>query len=163
MLRFIRRDQLKKDDLKGIAALMYGDVSMNSWDQENLTKRNLDWSIESVRIIDKYTKRLVNAEYKTNLLDDYFDNFVVRLGAYVGEVIRRNLNQDFHWYEAESVYRYSSHLSVHNRDKKIETVLYSKKKDAIIDPLSVVLQFLRGNSPYPDFLRYVEETIDQYS
>ncbi|SDN71724.1 hypothetical protein [Bacillus sp. OK048] len=60
MFSFINKAKLIKDDLKGIAKLMYQDVSEDSWDKENLTKRNLDFTIESVRYIDMYTKRLMN-------------------------------------------------------------------------------------------------------
>ena len=57
MFGFLNRAKLKKDDLKGIAKLMYQDVSEDSWDKENLTERNLDFTIESVRFIDLYTNR----------------------------------------------------------------------------------------------------------
>jgi len=40
MFSFLNIAKLKKDDLKGIAKLMYRDVSDDSWDKENLTKRN---------------------------------------------------------------------------------------------------------------------------
>ncbi|MGD6967371.1 hypothetical protein ACQCVP_13150 [Rossellomorea vietnamensis] len=152
--------KLKKDDLKGIAALMYQDVSKNSWDRENLTKRNLDFSVESVRIIDKYAERLMRSQYDTDLLNSYFDNFVSRLGAYIGEVIRRDINQDFYWYESDSVDRHSAHFEVQNTT---QTVLYSKKRDTVIDPLTILKQFLRGKSSYSSLIHYAEETIKRYS
>ncbi|MEH7255676.1 hypothetical protein V7111_26580 [Neobacillus niacini] len=62
MFSFINKEKLIKDDLKGIAKLMYQDVSEDSWDKENLTKRNLDFTIESVRYIDMYTKGLMNTD-----------------------------------------------------------------------------------------------------
>lgn len=58
MFSFLNKNKLIKDDLKGIAKLMYQDVSNDTWDQENLTKRNLDFTIESIRYIDNYTKKL---------------------------------------------------------------------------------------------------------
>lgn len=64
--------------------------------------------MESVHIIDKYTQRLMDSEYETDLLKAYYDNLVIRLGAYDGEVIKRNINQDFQWYESKSVYRHST-------------------------------------------------------
>ncbi|MDR7080500.1 hypothetical protein J2Y03_005587 [Neobacillus niacini] len=91
MFGFLNRAKLKKDDLKGIAKLMYQDVSDDSWDKENLTKSNLDFTIESVRYIDMYTKRLMNTEFGTELLNKYFDNLVIRIGAYIGEVIKNNI------------------------------------------------------------------------
>lgn len=42
-----------------------------------------------------YVERLMNTEKGIELLNKHFDNFVVRIGAYIGEVIKRNINQDF--------------------------------------------------------------------
>lgn len=140
---------------------MYQDVSDDSWDKENLTKRNLDFTIESVRYIDIYSKRLMNTEFGTELLNKHFDDLVVRIGAYIGEVIKNNTNQDFYWYESVSVRNYSPSLDGEFSNNNIQSVLYSKKKDMEILPLNVVSEFLKGNSPYRNLLTYVEETIKQ--
>jgi hypothetical protein len=163
MFGFLNRAKLKKDDLKGIAKLMYQDVLDDSWDKENLTKRNLDFTIESVRYIDIYTNRLMNTEFGTELLNKHFDNLVVRIGAYIGEVIKNNINQDFYWYESDSVHNYSPNLNGMYNNTQTQSVLYSKKRDKVILPLNIVSQFLKGNSPYSNFLTYVEETIKQNS
>lgn len=161
MFGFLYKTKLIKDDLKDIAKFMYLDVSEDSWDQENLTKRNLDFTIESVRYIDEYVYRLLNTERGTELLDKHFDNFMVRIGAYIGEVIKNNIKQDFHWYESRSVRNYSSNFgAIYNITG---TLLYSKKRDKVILPLDVVVQFLKGNSPYTSLLSYVEETIKENS
>ena len=159
MFSFLYRAKLKKDDLKGIAKLMYQDVSDDSWDKENLTKRNLDFTIESVRYVDIYVKRLMNTEFGTELLNKHFDNLVNRIGAYIGEVIKNNINQDFYWFESDSVRNYSPNLEFNNNNSK--SVLYSKKKDMVILPLNVVSEYLKGSSPYSNLLNYVEETIKQ--
>jgi hypothetical protein len=161
MFSFLNKAKLKKDDLKGIAKLMYQDVSGDSWDKENLTKRNLDFTIESVRYIDIYTKRLMNTEFGNELLSRHFDNLAERIGAYIGEVIKNSINLDFYWYESDSVRNYSSNLNEEFSNSKIQGVLYSKKRDMVILPLDVVSQFLKGNSPYSNLLSYVEETIKQ--
>jgi hypothetical protein len=163
MFGFLNRAKLKKDNLKGIAQLMYQDVSDDSWDKENLTKRNLDFTIESVRYIDMYAKRLINTEFGTELLKNHFDNLVNRIGAYIGEVIKNNIRQDFYWYESDSVYNYSPNLDGADSYNKKQSVLYSKKRDIVIFPLNVVSQFLKGNSQYSNFLTYVEEMIKQHS
>ncbi|MEX6701612.1 hypothetical protein ABS315_18595 [Peribacillus frigoritolerans] len=163
MFGSLNKTKLIKNDLKGIAKLMYQDVSVDTWDQENLTKRNLDFTIESIRYIDAYTKRLSTTQMGRKLLKNHFDNFVVRIGAYIGEVIKRNINQDYKWYEYDSVYNFSSALDEVNRGIKTETVLYSKKRDRVIMPLTVVAQHLEGNPAHTDFLEYVEETIKQSS
>jgi hypothetical protein len=160
---FLRKTKLVKDDLKGRAKLMYQDVSEDVWDKENLTKRNLDFTIESIRYIDLYAKRLMNTEMGTVLLNEHFDNFVVRIGAYIGEVIKSNIKQDFYWYEFDSVCNYSSKLDGVYRSIKPHSLLYSKKRDIVILPMLVVSQFLEGNPTYPNFLIYVEEMIKENS
>jgi len=106
---FFSKSKLVKDDLKGIARLMYKDVSKDEWDQENLTKENLDFTVDSIRFIDLYSKKLMTSDVE--LLDKHFDNFVNRIGAYVGEVIKRNITQDFQWYEFDSVSSHSAHFN----------------------------------------------------
>ncbi len=161
MFNFLHKKKLIKEDLQGIAKLMYQDVSDDSWDKENLNKRNLNFTIESVRYIDTYAKRLMNTEFGNKLLSMHFDNLSKRVGAYVGEVIKNNINQDFYWYESDSVRNYSSNSNVELSNSTFQSVLYSKKKDIVIEPLDVVSQFLKWNSPYRDLLSYVEEAIKQ--
>ncbi|MEC2056027.1 hypothetical protein P9F83_12415 [Peribacillus psychrosaccharolyticus] len=74
MFGFFTKNKLVKDDLRGIATLMYEDVSSNPWDQENLTKRKLDFTVESVRTIDLYSQRLMTTEDGLKLMNQYFDN-----------------------------------------------------------------------------------------
>lgn len=159
MFGFLNKAKLKKDDLKGIAKLMYQDVSDDSWDKDNLTKRNLDFTIESVRYIDIYVKKLMNTEFGTELLNTHFDNLVDRIGAYIGEVIKNNINQDFYWFESDSVRNYSPNLEFSNNSTK--SVLYSKKKNMVILPLNLVSEFLKGSSSYSNLLTYVEKIIKQ--
>ncbi|UNL87229.1 hypothetical protein IE339_11090 [Priestia koreensis] len=146
-----------------MAKLMYQDVSDNSWDKENLTKINLDFTIESVLYIDMYTKRLMNTEFGNELLNKYFDILAIRIGAYIGEVIKKNIKQDFYWYELDSVHNYTPNFDEEDNNTKTQSVLYSKKREIVILPLNVVSQFLKGNSPYSNFLTYVEETIEHNS
>ncbi|MBO1911857.1 hypothetical protein J4G37_44595, partial [Microvirga sp. 3-52] len=154
---FFSKNKLVKDNLKGSAKLMFQDVSKDAWDQENLTKENLDFTVDSIRYIDLYAKKLMTTD--AELLDKHFDNFVSRIGAYIGEVIKRNLEQGYHWFEFDSVDNYSSKLQGVSRKKKGWTLLYSKNRDQVIMPLSVVAEFFEGDSTYPDFLSYVEKMI----
>jgi hypothetical protein len=164
MFGFFKNTKLVKDDLKGIAKLLYLDVSEDAWDKLNLTKRNLNFTIESVRYIDMYVNRLTSTEMGKTLLNSHFDHFVYRIGAYLGEVIKSNIKQqDFNWFEYNSVYNYSSKLHEVNGSFEPLSLLYSKKRDLVIFPLFVVLQFLEGKCTYPNFLVYVEEMIKQYS
>lgn len=155
MFRFLDSISLKKDNLKGIARLMYQDVSEDPWDRENLTKNNLNFTMESLSYIDQYANNLMGTE----LLNKYFDNMVNRIGAYIGEVIKNNIKRDFHWYEFQSIYNFSSKLDHFDGNIKGQSLLYSKKSDTVILPLFEVSQYLQGKSSYPDLTTYVEEKI----
>jgi hypothetical protein len=163
MFGIFKRKKLIKGDLRGTATLMYRDVSDDPWDKENLTKRNLDFSIDSVRYIDRYITRLMNTDMGKGLLEEHFDIFVARIGAYIGEVIKENTRQDFDWYEFESVAAFTSKLDGLYNSIETESLLYSKDRDTVIFPMLGVSQFLQGNSPYPNFLTFVEEQIKQNS
>jgi hypothetical protein len=159
----LRKTRLVKDNLKGMANLLYEDVSKDVWDKETLTKSNLDFTAESIQYIDLYVNRLLNTETGSELLNKHFDNFVVRIGAYIGEVIRSNTKHDFYWYKFDSVYNFSSKLKGVDINNKQHSLLYSKKKDRVILPMFVISQFLEGNSTYPNLLIYVEEMIKENS
>ena len=159
MFQLFKKRTLIKDDLKGRASLMFKDVSDDPWDQENLTKRNLDFSVESVRYIDIYVNRLLTTQNGQKLLLNYYEHFAVRIGAYIGEVIRQRITEDFQWYKADSVYLYSPKVEKPPIGIDTETILYSKESDEVISPLQEVAHTLKGKPTYPTLLQYVEDKV----
>ncbi|WP_100333051.1 hypothetical protein [Bacillus alkalisoli] len=159
MIQFFKKSKLIKDDLKGRASLMFKDVSEDPWDQENLTIRNLDFSVESIRYIDVYVNRLLTTQTGQELLSNHYEHFVVRIGAYVGEVIKQRITEDFQWYEADSIYLHSPKVEKPPIGIDTETILYSKENDEVISPLQEVAHTLKGKPTYPTLLQYVEDKV----
>ena len=154
---FFFMNKHEKLDEKGIAKLLYKDVSADSWDRANLTKYNLDFSTDSLLYIDEYVENLQTDSNK-ELLAKYASNLAYRIGAYLGEVMKLHIPKDFHWYELKTIKKYSSKLDKYDWDKT--TVhLYSKKTDTVILPSFEVTVFLTGNSTYPKLSMYVNEMI----
>ncbi|WP_260398278.1 hypothetical protein [Peribacillus simplex] len=60
---FFKKRKLNKNNIKFMAELLYEDVSSEKWDQANLTKDNLNLSIESVRLVDEYADRLMHTDF----------------------------------------------------------------------------------------------------
>ena len=149
-----RREKLNE---RGIAKLLFTDVSADSWDRANLTKYNLDFSTESLHYIDEYVENLQTNSNK-ELLAKHGSNLAHRIGAYLGEVMKLHIPKDFHWYELKTIRKYSSKLDQYNLDPT--TVhLYSKKTDAIILPSFEATEFLMGNSTYSKLSLYAKEMI----
>ena len=123
---FIYKRKLIKNDIKFMAELLYEDVSSEKWDQENLTKDNLNFSIESVRLLDEYADRLMHTDFGQKLLKEHPDNVPVRIGVYLGEVIKNHINGQYKWFEFKSIQENTIHLDNYMVSVKDESILYSK-------------------------------------
>lgn len=156
---FFKKPKLIKNDLKYMAKLLFKDVSSDQWDQDNLTKDYLDFSIESVRRVNEYADRLIHTSFGQQLLKEHPDNFSLRIGAYLGEVIKRHVDGQYVWYEFKSIQENTNHLNNEMMRVKDESVLYSSKLDKVICPIYEAIQYLNGKSKYKTLLNYVEEEI----
>lgn len=63
--------------------------------RDKLTTSKLDYSLESLQEVDRYLEIV----YKIKISDSSkeYQNLVVWAGAYIGEVIRRNADEEYHW------------------------------------------------------------------
>ena len=153
------KSKLIKNDKKNSAKLLFKDVSPNQWDKDNLTKENLDFSIDSVRIVNEYADRLMHTEFGQQLLKEHYDNFVTRIGAYVGEVIKHHKMGQYRWYDFTSIKENTVHLNGVLQSVKDESVLYSKEMNKVLCPIYEAKQYIDGQSSYENLLAYVEDTV----
>ena len=153
------KPKLMKNDKKYSAELLFEDVSSDTWDKDNLTKANLDFSIDSVRLVNEYADRLINTEFGQQLLKEHHDNLITRIGAYLGEVIKNHKGGQYHWFDFNSIKENTVHLNNYVISVKDESVLYSKKMDDVVCPIYEVKQYFDGKLKYTNFLEYVEVTI----
>lgn len=153
------KSRLIKNDKKFNAKLLFKDVSPDQWDKDNLTKANLDFSIDSVRLVNEYAERLIHTEYGQQLLHKHPDNFAERIGAYLGEVIKKHKMGQYEWFDFNSIKENTVHLNDHVISVEDESVLYSKKLDKVLCPIYEAKQYLDGKSSYKNLLTYVEEAI----
>jgi hypothetical protein len=153
---------MQKVNNRGLAKLMFQDVSDDSWDQRNLTKGNLDFSLNSLDYMNQYIDNLLNTKRGQELLEKHFSNFVTRIGAYIGEVIKEHTDKSFHWYEYDTIFTHTTKLDDYGDQIMDQDVLYDKKREVVILPLYEVELFLKGQSRYERLSLYVEDMIEQY-
>ncbi|WP_339264481.1 hypothetical protein MKY07_08925 [Solibacillus sp. FSL W7-1472] len=156
---FFLKPKLIKNGKKSNAELLFKDVSPDQWDQEHLTKANLDFSIDSVRLVNEYAERLIHTEFGQQLLKEHSENFITRIGAYLGEVIKNHKDGQYRWFNFNSIQENTIHLNYYVLSVDDESVLYSKKLDHVLCPIFEVKQYFDGNSNYDSFLAYVEDAI----
>ena len=155
------KPKLLKNDKKYSAKLLFEDVSSDKWDKDNLTKANLDFSIDSVRLVNEYADRLIQTEFGQQLLKEHHDNLITRIGAYIGEVTKRHKDGQYRWFDFNSIKENTVHLSNYSISVQDESVLYSKKMDDVLCPTYEVKQYFDGKSKYTNFLKYVEVAIKE--
>lgn len=153
------KSKLIKNNKKNSAKLLFQDVSPNQWDKDNLTKENLDFSIDSVRFVNEYADRLMHTEFGQQLLTEHHDNFVTRIGAYLGEVIKNHKMGHYRWYDFHSIRENTVHLNGYIQSVKDESVLFSKEMDKVLCPIYEAKQYIDGQSTYDNLLIYVEDAI----
>ena len=153
------KSKLIKNDKKYSAKLLFKDVAPNQWDKDNLTKENLDFSIDSVRLVNEYADRLMRTGFGQQLLKDYHDNFVTRIGAYLGEVIKHHKTGKYRWYDFNSIKENTVHLNGVFPSVEDESVLYAKELDKVLCPIYEAKQYIDGQSTYDNLLAYVEDAI----
>ncbi|MGD6833017.1 hypothetical protein ACQCT5_12690 [Sutcliffiella halmapala] len=160
MFFFLRK--MQKVNNRGLAKLMFQDVSDDSWDQRNLTKENLDFSLNSLDYMNQYIDNLLNTKRGQELLDKHFSNFVLRIGAYFGEVVKEHTVNSFHWYEYDTIFSHTTKLDEYGDQIIDQDVLYDKKREVVILPLYEVQLFLKGQSRYERLSLFVEDMIEKY-
>jgi hypothetical protein len=142
-------------ELKGVSQLIFEDVSKEEWDIKYLTSTNLDYTIDSLQLIDQYAKKLKGSD----LLNQYFDILVSRIGSYLGEVIKRNSKGDFHWYNLKVIENKFPSLKEYSKSMKQNEILYSEKLNIVVLPMYEASIFLKGTSKYKDLTTYAKTVI----
>jgi hypothetical protein len=100
---FKRKPQNQDAGLLDLAMMLAGDDDNPTYKRELLSPAKLDFSLESLRHVDEYLEAL----HKEPPTDQDLMRAVLRCGAYVGEVIRRNSKVEYHWLDFNEAARQS--------------------------------------------------------
>jgi tetratricopeptide (TPR) repeat protein len=98
MALFSRKPKLQDEALSEVAQMFFALPDDPTPGMELLNASRLDFSVESLALVDEY----LDTMRKRKLEDDALVKLVLRCGAYVGEVIRRNSQaKTYHWLDNE--------------------------------------------------------------
>lgn len=121
-----------------LAQMLTEDERQPTYGREWLDRRQLDYSLLSLKHVDDYLARVHAAPPS----DEEKFRVVLRCGAYVGEVMRRSMPQ-FHWVEYDEGARYSEPLASMELGWGTAVVLWSSSKDMAF-PLGKVGKFIQN-------------------
>src|SRR5262249_34835785 len=124
-----------------LAHIFYEDDT--TFGREHLDRRRLDFSVESLKHVNEY----LEAIRKDKEVEKDWTRTVLRAGAYVGEVIRRNDKKvQWRWIDNEGAKQVEPKLfESFGRTVATAAVLYDGKKGFVF-PLAKVEKYLNNGS-----------------
>jgi len=118
-----------------------------------LDSEKLDYSVESLGHIDKYLT-VVHADQVAD--QDELMRVVLRVGAYVGEVIRRNAQTEYHWLDYEVASKQCQVVKEMGMSIGTAAVLWGSA-DRTCFPLAKVCKFLDNGEQ--DSVRFLAQVV----
>lgn len=109
---------------------------------ELLDTKLLDFSVESLGVVDQHLEVM----RQTNLVEKALISFVLRCGAYLGEVIRRNAkDKQYHWLDYEEGAKLDKTVAGFGKNLATAAVLWDGK-GGFTFPLGKVIKYLQNGS-----------------
>ena len=128
------------ESLESLATMLVGEeILCEMYKSEALDCDNLDYSLESLKLIDSYLEKV---RIDPPVGDD-LGRVVLRTGAYIGEVIRRHSAKKTHWLDFEEAAKVSPLVGQIGRQTGTMAMLWTIPA-AITFPLAKVQKYLQN-------------------
>lgn len=108
--------------------------------QEILISIPNDYSIDSLKLIDHYLEAIREA----NGLEENYNSLVLRIGAYVGEVIKINSKKDYHWYDFKTAKKLQPSIKDWGEQIGTAAILHSAETGKMTFPINKVCKFIEN-------------------
>jgi hypothetical protein len=138
---FKKKPKFSDEPLEQLSDVLANEKENPTYRREFFDIQKLDYSIESLKHIDEYLDEL-HAQQPD---DSELLKIVLRCGAYVGEVIRRNASIEYHWLEFSEAAKISKYVRGIGMQLGVSAVLWARP-DNICFPLAKVLKFIENGS-----------------
>jgi len=128
--------------LQDLSVMFYNAPDDPTPEVKFLSKEKLDFSIESLTHVEEYLDHVRKQAHNGRP----FQILVLRAGAYVGEVIRRNArSKKWHWLDYKEASRLMPEIGKYQMTLETSAVLW-ETKGTLCFPLSKVIKYLKNGS-----------------
>jgi hypothetical protein len=142
MLSFFRRSpSYANREFSDLSFMLIQEQQRPSYKRELLDERKLDFSTESLKHLDQYLEALHAAPPKKEDLVVV----VLRCGAYVGEVIRKNSPSEINWVAFEEAAKYSDYVKGLGHSLGTAGILWVNAKTMCF-PLAKICKFIENGN-----------------
>jgi len=125
-------------DILELSKMLDQDEENPTYKREYLLDKELDYSIESSKIIMEYLDKIkIDSEFEENSQRVY-----LRTGAYIGEIIRNYAKCKYHWYDYDSACKISPSLDSIGKMLGTSAVLYCKEINETVFPIGKVMKYV---------------------
>ncbi len=136
---FKRKPKHSNQAFEDLSIMLTQEKVAPTYKRELLNIDKLDFSLESFNQLDDY----LNIIRKDDLPEDDFMRLVLRTGAYVGEVMRKNSNKGFKWLDYEEAKKVSDLVNHNGKHLGTVAILWSEKNGQCF-PLAKIMKFIEN-------------------
>lgn len=142
MFNFFRRmPRYANREFSGLSLMLFQERESPTYKRELLDERRLDFSVESLKHLDEYLEALHAAPPRQADLSVV----VLRCGAYVGEVIRKNSHNKMNWVAFKEAAKYSDFVKGLGHSLGTAGILWRNPKTMCF-PLAKICKFLENGN-----------------
>ncbi len=136
---FRKSPRFVDQEFAGLSLMLTQDTATPTCRREFLDESKLDFSVESLRHIDAYLGALhLNPPEGYELI-----RVALRCGAYVGEVVRKQLPETWHWVSHDEAAKHSKIVAEFEPSIATAGILW-KSNDTMVFPLGKVCKFIEN-------------------
>ena len=128
-------------EFEDLSLMLFQDREDPTYKSELLDEKRLDFSVESLKHLDSYLEVLHSARPQQKDLV----GVVLRCGAYVGEVIRKNSPNKMNWVTFQEAAKYSESAKRLGHSLATAGILWTKDQKMYF-PLAKICKFLENGN-----------------
>ena len=138
---FSRKQKLQDQALSELSQMFFMELPDDPTPGlELLDASRLDYTVDSLALVDDYLDKM----RKRTLEDEGYGKVVLRAGAYVGEVVRRNVqSKEYHWLDYDGAVKVSSMVKDFGESLGTAAVLWDGAS-GLSFPLGKIMKFLEN-------------------
>lgn len=134
--------EYKNEALSDLAVMFSTDKVKPTFMIDSIDVSKLDYSLESLKEINSYLEKVRN----TKGYEEHGFRVILRAGAYVGEVLRKNSkNKTFNWIDFEQASKLDQDIAGYGKSIQTAAILYDGD-EGFIFPLAKVNKYLLNGS-----------------
>jgi hypothetical protein len=129
-------------ELNELSQLLFLEKELPLPNQEILSSIVNNYSLNSLKNIENYLDSIRYLEY----LEQDYNRIVLRVGAYVGEVIKMNSKKEYHWYDFKTAIKLQPTMKDWEEQIEVVAVLHSNRTEEATFPINKVCKYIENGS-----------------